>query len=470
MKRAARAALDVCIAQWSFPEQITVFCGAGNNGGDGYLLAALAAEQQIPVCVYSLVSEGHLTNDVLRAKQYACDAGVACVPWKANMQLPKAGVIVDALIGTGIRGAPRGIFAEAIIVINQSALPVLAMDVPSGLNANTGIAEGDVVGAAVTVTFMTRKRGLFTGQSADLCGVIEYAGLGVDDALMDAIDSDCEMLILDDLVKQYLQPRSRTAHKGHFGHVMVIGGDSGMGGAVLLAAESAARTGCGLTSAATRPEHVMALLARRPEIMASGVTSGQGLEPLLKRPSVLVVGPGLGRSAWSEQMLQQATLCGLPLVLDADALTLLAEGRVVRDAQRDNWILTPHPAEAARLLSVSTDVIQRNRFAAAEEIQKTYGGVVVLKGPGTLVCGIDGRIGVCTHGNPGMASGGMGDVLAGIIGSLIAQGIDLEAAARTGVCLHGVAADRAAELQGERGLLASDVIAQISSLVNPRAQ
>ena len=264
----------------------------------------------------------------------------------------------------------------------------------------------------------------------------------------------------------FLPPRERIAHKGMFGHVLVIGGDKGMGGAVALAAEAAARTGAGLTSAATQPAHVAAILARRPEIMVTGVTSGQELEPLLARPSLLVVGPGLGRSAWSEQMLQQATLCGLPLVLDADGLNMLAAGRVVRESKRDNWILTPHPAEAARLLGITTADIQQDRVAAVQTLQQRYGGVIVLKGAGTLMCGVDGTVSICMGGNPGMASGGMGDVLSGIIGSLLAQGLELLDAAKLGVCLHAEAADIAAK-QGERGLLASDLLAQLQPLVNP---
>jgi NAD(P)H-hydrate epimerase len=200
--------------------------------------------------------------------------------------------------------------------------------------------------------------------------------------------------------------------------------------------------------------------------MVTGVTSGQELEPLLTRPSLLVVGPGLGRSAWSEQMLQQATLCSLPLVLDADGLNMLAAGRVVRESRRNNWILTPHPAEAARLLGITTAEIQQDRATAVLALQQRYGGVIVLKGAGTLVCGPNSAVSICIGGNPGMASGGMGDVLSGIIGSLLAQGLELLDAAQLGVCLHAEAADIAAK-QGERGLLASDLIAQLHGLVNP---
>lgn len=465
MKKAARAALETLLAHWQNPACITVFCGSGNNGGDGYLLAAVAQEKNISAQVIAVGAAEKFTADTLQAHAYALQNGVAILPWQRDMDVPSASVIVDALLGTGSNGAPHHAYAAAITAINDSGLPVLALDLPSGVDADTGCAEGVAAVADVTLTFVALKRGLFTADAPDFVGTIEYASLGAE-ALNPQEEYDCERLDLTDLLDA-LPPRQRTAHKGLFGHVMVIGGDSGMGGAVLMATEAAARCGAGLISAATRPEHVSAVLARRPEIMVAGVTSGQALEPLLEKPTVLVVGPGLGRSAWSEQMLQQATLSGLPLVLDADALNLLAEGRVVREPRRDNWVLTPHPAEAARLLNITTADVQRDRFAAVRALQQRYGGVIVLKGAGTLVCGTSGVIGACTGGNPGMASGGMGDVLAGIIGSLLAQDVDAEEAAKLGVCLHAEAADSAAEEHGERGLLASDLMAHLQALVNP---
>lgn len=466
MKRAARAALESLLSHWPEPSCITVFCGGGNNGGDGYLLAALAAERGISAHIIALVPPDTLTGDAATAQQYARTAGVTVADWHAGIDLPVTGVIVDALLGTGSSGAPRGPFGAAIAAINDSGLPVLAIDLPSGLDADTGCAEGAVVIADATITFIALKRGLFTADAPDVTGIIEFVSLDTDGSIAADI-GHCERLDLQGLLDVCLPPRHRTAHKGWFGHVMIIGGDAGMGGAVAMAAEAAARCGAGLTSAATRPEHVTAILARCPEVMAAGVRSGQELEPLLARPSLLVIGPGLGRSAWSEQMLQQATLCDLPLVLDADALNILAEGRVVREPYRDHWILTPHPAEAARLLGVTTADVQRDRFAAVAALQQRYGGVIVLKGAGTLVCDADGIIGLCDGGNPGMASGGMGDVLSGIIGGLLAQGLEAGDAARLGVCLHAEAADLAAAEKGERGLLATDLIAELQGLVNP---
>jgi len=269
-----------------------------------------------------------------------------------------------------------------------------------------------------------------------------------------------------ELSSQLLSPREADAHKGNFGHVMIIGGDVGMGGAPLMAVEAAARVGAGLVSVATRPEHVAAILARRPEAMVSGVPSGQALEPLLERPSVLVVGPGMGRSAWSEQMLQQALKTDLPLVLDADALNIISEGRLSTGGKRKNWILTPHPGEAARLLGCNTKEVQADRFAAVEALQKRYGGVVVLKGAGTLIAASNKGIKLSSAGNPGMASGGMGDVLSGILGGLLAQGLTEAEAAEFGVSLHGAAADKVAAEKGAHGMLATDLVPALHSLMN----
>lgn len=467
MKRAARAALTVLREQWPAATRITVCCGGGNNGGDGYLLAALAMEAGLSARVMAWVPLDALQGDAAVAAQYAV---AAAVPIQTGTQDGAvsidldADVVVDALLGTGASGAPRGVLANAIALINHAGVPVLSLDVPSGLCADTGRVDGEVVNADATVTFIVRKRGLYTAQGPDVCGRLVHAALGVTPTpTVTAAAVDC--LSLSPLLSACLPPRRATAHKGQCGHVLVVGGDEGMGGAVLLAAEAAARVGAGLVSVATQPLHVAAVLARRPEIMVHGVTSGQGLLPLLQKPDVLVVGPGLGSSAWSEQLLQQATLSGLPLVLDADGLNLLAAGRVVRQRQRPDWILTPHPGEAARLLGTDTATIQRDRFAAVQALQTQFGGTVILKGPGTLVCDAAGAVSLCPAVNPAMASGGMGDVLAGLLGGLLAQGIAAGAAARLAVCLHAALAERAAEGR-TRGVLASDLLTPLSALIN----
>src|SRR5690606_25787048 len=235
---------------------------------------------------------------------------------------------------------------------------------------------GPVVHAQVTLTYIGIKQGLLTGRGPAVCGEVVLDSLDIPNAAFTATAPSVERLHLNELIN-LLAPRAADAHKGDFGHVMVIGGDTGFGGAALMAAEAAARTGAGLVSIATRPEHIPALLARRPEIMACGVVSGQELEPLLARPTVLVVGPGLGRSPWSEQMLQQAVKSGLQMVVDADALNIMAAGRVVpAGTRRNNWILTPHPGEAARLLNTGTADVQQQRYQQVTALQQQYGGAV----------------------------------------------------------------------------------------------
>jgi hydroxyethylthiazole kinase-like uncharacterized protein yjeF len=463
MKRAGRATFE-CVQQ-RFPQvAITVYCGVGNNAGDGYVVAALAAQRRVPVQVIQVGAPEKLSGDARLAYEFALQEGVAMQAFSEAVA-PTEGVIVDALLGIGLTGDLKPAFAAAIEQINSSGLPVVAVDIPSGLNADTGAVHNGAVHASLTITFIGTKRGLLTGRGPAVCGEVILADLAVPvDSSAGASATEC--LVTEDLLA-LLAPRAADAHKGDFGHVMVIGGDTGYGGAALMAAEAAARTGAGLVSIATRPEHIPAILARRPEVMACGVVSGQELEPWLARPTVLVVGPGLGRSPWSEQMLQQAVKSGLPLVLDADALNILAAGRVVPEGtRRDNWLLTPHPGEAARLLGVNTADIQQNRFTSVQSIQHRYGGAVILKGAGSLVAGKDSVVGVVTAGNPGMASGGMGDVLSGILGGLIAQGLTMTTAARLGACLHASAADLAAGEVGQRSLLATDVIPYLCQLLS----
>lgn len=468
MKSAGRAILRELLRRWPKPDALTVVCGVGNNAGDGYIVSALAAQRGLPVRVLYLASPDKLQGDARLAYKFAVQESVSIAAFAENAANDKTfqnGVIVDAMLGIGISGPVRENYAKAITWVNQSAMPVIAADIPSGLCGDTGAVLGVAVQANLTVTFIASKRGLFTGRGRALSGEVVVDDLGVPEAIYRGVEPSSQHLCLSSL-QQCLPRRELDAHKGSFGHVMVIGGDRGFGGAVAMAAEAAARSGAGLVSVATQPEHVTAILSRRPELMVVGVPSGQELIPYLDRPSVLVLGPGLGRSAWSEQMLQQAAASGLPMVLDADGLNILCEGRVLRNQSRDNWVLTPHPGEAARLLGINTEAVQQDRFKAIRSIQAQYGGTVVLKGAGSLILGSSSIVGVATEGNPGMASGGMGDVLSGVIGALMAQGLSVEIAAQLAVCVHGAAGDLAVEEAGERGLLATDVIPYIRELLN----
>jgi ADP-dependent NAD(P)H-hydrate dehydratase / NAD(P)H-hydrate epimerase len=250
-----------------------------------------------------------------------------------------------------------------------------------------------------------------------------------------------------------LPRRDRCSHKGDYGHVLIVGGDRGYSGAARLAGEAALRVGAGLVSVATRAEHAGLMNLSRPELMCHGVNTADQLAVLLEKASVVVVGLGLGQSNWAKELFSTALNSQKKMVIDADGLNLLARSPVVNP----DWILTPHPGEAARLLNCSTAEIQRDRFSSVLSLQAKYGGIVILKGSGTLIASGD-EIAVSTTGNPGMASGGMGDVLAGVIAGLLAQGLSLKNAAQQGVYNHGLAADLAAENDGERGLLASDLM------------
>lgn len=448
MQRAAHAAWRALRRRWPDAGEISVLAGRGNNAGDGYLLAALAQRAGWRVRVLAVGEPAALRGDAALARDEARAAGVPVLPWSEGAALN--GVLVDALLGTGLGGAVREPYAQAIRLINASALPVLAVDIPSGLQADSGAVLGVAVRAELTVTFIALKLGLLTGEGPELCGDLQFDDLQGDARLL--AQAPAMALRLDAANLPRLAPRPRSAHKGRFGHVLVVGGDLGMGGAGLLAAESALRAGAGLVSLATREEHVPAALVRRPEVMCAGVASANQLRALVERAEVCVVGPGLGRGAWAGSLLSAVAGAGCVQVWDADALNLLAEGRA--RAPREG-VITPHPGEAARLLGIATAEVQADRPAAARALAERFGLVAILKGAGSLVAAPDGRLALCDRGHPAMAGAGLGDVLAGLVGALLAQGLVPFEAACLAVWLHARAGERLAE-QG-RGLAAGDL-------------
>ena len=457
MQRAAAAALALLERRWPRVRRLVVFAGEGNNGGDAFLLAGLARARGIGVRVVAL-GERSRGADAERARAAWSGQGGGVVLARDLGNTIVGDVVVDGLFGTGLSRALDGEAARIVEAINAQDAPVLALDVPSGLDADTGHLPGPTVHAHATICFVGWKRGLFTAAGRDACGALELATLDIPEAARTRIEVDACLL-----GARGLPVRSHDVNKGSFGHVLAIGGDEGMGGAVRLAGEAALRVGAGLVSVATRAAHAGALHGARPELMVSAVDGPQSIAAALARADALALGPGLGQRAWGHALWDAALRSGVPAVIDADALNLLAVHRLDVPPCA---VLTPHPGEAARLLDTDVATIQRDRFAAVRALARRWRSVVVLKGSGSLVGDAEGRVAVCPFGNPGMASAGMGDVLTGVIAGMLAQGLDAWEAACTGVTVHARAGDRAAGT-APRGLIASDLFPALRELVNP---
>lgn len=474
MGRAASAAFDTIAACWPLLRSLTAVCGPGNNGGDGFLIAAKARAAGIAVRLVFLGDRAKAKGDAARALTAFEQAGGEIEAFTGA--LPAAEVVVDALLGTGLGRPVEGRFLAAVQAINAAGAAgagVFAVDIPSGIDAGSGRAWGEARGQArgeaggeavradATATFIGLKLGLLTGAGPAHTGALSFHGLGAAAAVYDGVAPTARR-VEQAAVRLALPPRARDDHKGRHGHVLCVGGDHGMGGAVRMAAEAALRVGAGLVSVATRPENAPVLTQARPELMCLGAQSPGDLDALLDKASVVALGPGLGQGDWGQALYRRVLAADLPLVVDADALNLLAAA----PAARGQWLLTPHPGEAGRLLGCASSEVQADRPAAAAELAARYNAAVVLKGAGSLACGESDGLWVCAAGNPGMATGGMGDVLTGVVAGLLAQGLSLEAAARIGAWVHASAGDAAAG-GGERGLLPSDLLAALRRQVNP---
>ncbi|TAK50847.1 MAG: NAD(P)H-hydrate dehydratase [Gammaproteobacteria bacterium] len=459
MQRAAQAALALLRCEWPSARRIAVLCGAGNNGGDGYVLARLALAVGLEVQLAALVDPARLSGDAAQAWKDFHRAGGLCQEFTDAM-LATADVIVDALLGTGLDRPVTGPLGSCIAATNAAGRPVLSLDLPSGLDADSGLVRGVAVHATRTITFVALKSGLYLGAGPDHSGPISFAGLGVP-ATARAEHAPLLRRMDQGLLEAALPRRHRTAHKGDHGRVLIVGGLA-MAGAARLAGEAALRSGAGLVTVATRPAAAAAIVAGRPEIIAQAVRSTSALQALAAAADVIAVGPGLGLSHRARRFLSTVLAAGKPLIVDADALALIAA-----DPQHcEHWILTPHPGEAGRLLGTDAAAVQQDRRGAVAAIVARYGGICVLKGAGTLVSVRSGAPWVCDRGNPGMATAGCGDVLTGVIAALVAQGADLELAAAAGVLVHSRAGDRAAA-GGERGVLAGDLVEELRACVNP---
>lgn len=474
MKRAAQACVDALLNHWRGTTRVAVFCGSGNNAGDGYFIGALLAKQNVQVTAVQIGDPEKLSSDARAGEEMCRLANVEFVTDPQLANLKDVDVIVDALLGTGVSGEMRPQFAKAIAVINKHPAHVLSVDVPSGISADTGRMLGAAVQADLTVSFIGMKRGLLTYDGPDFVGELTFDSLGVPENIYTQVGPAIEQLDYETLLRDFPQRRGNS-HKNSFGNLLLVGGDQGMSGAILMSAVAAMRTGAGVVTIATHPAHAGFLGAMHPELMVRGIDEATALDALVDKASCMVIGPGLGRSDWSKQLFLRAIDADLPMVIDADGLNWLSHLSNTR-RHDNNWVLTPHPGEASRLLQGAVDAsddyqslnlpnVQFDRFSTVKELQKIYGGHVLLKGQGTLICH-DHKTCLCPYGNPGMSTAGMGDVLSGVIGGLVAQGCSLTLATNLGAVVHSKAGDACAAQSGQRGLMATDLYPEIRRLIN----
>jgi NAD(P)H-hydrate epimerase len=455
MTRAAARAFALWRTLYPRARKFAVVCGPGNNGGDGYVMARLAHAAGFSVRVIGVSTPDKLTGDALTAYKDCQAAGVPVTPFSADA-LTFADVVVDALLGTGTERQVEGDLARAIAAVNACGKPCLSLDLPSGLHATTGAVMGDVIRAHSTITFVGLKSGLFTGEARDCTGTLYFDALGVSPATGSKINPYARRIVPESL-PALTAARERGSYKGNFGHVLVVGGNPHMPGAARLCGQSAYRAGAGLVSIATHKANAVTLNVNGPELIVYPASTPKDLKPLVEKSDVIAVGPGLGQSAWSKTLVKSLFNVKKPMVVDADALNLLAHMKI----KLPRAVLTPHPGEAARLLNKSVHAIEADRYGASQAIAKKYQCVCILKGAGTVVASAEGELWVCDRGNPVLATAGTGDVLTGVIAGLLAQGFSTLESACAGVLLHATAGDEEEKHSGESGMLASDLLPRL---------
>jgi hydroxyethylthiazole kinase-like uncharacterized protein yjeF len=472
MQQAGKAAFQTLIQEWPEVQNILVVAGNGNNAGDGYILATLAKQQGINVEVVCEQPKRELAGDAKQAQLKWQKLGTKTQNFM-ELDYSQFDVIVDALLGTGITGEVKPTFNTVIQKINQTHIPVLSIDVPSGMHADTGQALPSCINADVTITMVATKPGLISGIGKECCGKVIFTDLAVGKEFFSIARSQAQLV--DWPMLQPLRARPINGNKGTFGKLLCIGGNQGLAGAIRLTAESALRCGVGLVKVYCHESSSLAISAGRPEIMLTH----KELEAALDWCSCVAVGPGLGQDKWAQQqfsyLLAYLKLHPKPLVIDADGLNILSTMTIDADmqntlAQLPALVLTPHPGEASRLLNCNIAKIENDRYLASKNIAQRYMSTCVLKGAGTIIQ-TDGahqepQCWVCKGGNPGMATAGMGDLLTGIIGAFLAQGLAAQKAAVYGVCAHAEAGDRVATQYGQRGMITSDLLQPLRAIIN----
>ncbi|RZO22426.1 MAG: NAD(P)H-hydrate dehydratase [Candidatus Thioglobus sp.] len=445
-----------CLRQcWPSVSRVVVLCGGGNNGGDGFVLARLAQNAGLSVCL--VLAAKPSTSEAEEALNKALAAGVVASSF-SEAALVEADLIVDALLGIGFSGKVREPFRTIMLSVNKQVKPVFSLDVPSGLDADSGRISQVAITADVTMSFIGLKRGLFMSKARDVAGDIVFKPLIA--GHLSVHDDFWATCLSDQWIENVRPTRHNSFHKGDAGHVGVVGGFRGMPGAVALSGLAALRSGAGRVTVGCFPDNAESVAAMSPELMVKPLMTDDDVHQLLESVDVAVIGPGLGLTDWSKKIFHHSIQTTVPKVVDADALTLLEANRqVLTDA-----VLTPHPGEAARMLGINVGCLEGDRPSALEALLAKFNSIAVLKGAGTLIGRANGEQLICDRGNPGMATAGMGDVLSGMIGGLMSQGLPAFEAAGAGVWLHASAGDLIAKNAGAVGMLASDLIRQVPYL------
>jgi NAD(P)H-hydrate epimerase len=469
MQRAGEAAFAQLIKNWPDAQNILVIAGNGNNAGDGYVVATLAKQHGLNVQLGCHDPHRVLEGDAKQAQSLWHQAAGESVAL-SSFDYAKCDLIVDALLGTGFTGQVKSNFLEVINKVNQAQRPILSIDIPSGMQADTGQALPVCIKADLTITFVAIKPGLVTGIGKTYSGQLIYADLGIGKTFFDLALQVAQLV--DWPMLQALQARPIHANKGSFGKLLCIGGNQGMAGAIRLSVESALRTGVGLVKVFCHESSSALITSGRPEIMLTH----KNLKEALDWCSCIVIGPGLGQDEWAKQqfceLMAYLELQPKPLVLDADALNILADipedSVVIKTlAELPEVIITPHPGEASRLLGCDIASIEGDRYQASLDITQKYHCTTVLKGAGSIIQAKNpDQCWICEGGNPGMATAGMGDLLTGITGAFLALGMTAQQAAIYAVCAHAEAGDRVATQYGQRGMIASDLFQPLRAIVN----
>ncbi len=454
MGKAASAVWRSIQSRWPSIKHVVIFAGCGNNGGDAFAVASLAKKSGVKV---ELITMGDLSMQSAESRlfreSWEQDEGVT-QQWSGNC--PDCDLIIDGLLGIGLSRGLDDTWSSLIKNITSKKAVRVSIDIPSGLNADTGMAMPIAIEADLTVTFIGRKIGLYLADAPDYCGEIVFDDLGLSTASAAQQPVNYQLLEQQDI--KLPEPRKNNSYKNQFGHVVVIGGGPTMSGATRLAGLAALRCGAGLVSLCVHPDNVTVAASDHAELM---VSDWNALDDMLELASVIAVGPGLGNSPQAKEILQKLSTIDKPMVVDADAL----QPWFLNALSSQYCVITPHPGEASSLLESSTQQIQQDRVAAMLKLNEHWPVVGVLKGAGSLVRQQHGMLKLCSHGHSGMATAGMGDVLSGFIAAYLAQGLSPENAAQTGVLAHALAAEHYAKEHDSASLIASDVIDRVSLVV-----